>query len=267
MCEWTGWKEIRVLGDLIGETITKGTGIYEKEYRYICAPPGSTYEGYVFFLAESLVNLRGERGNLRWSFTICHDMKIELFYSPELREEGKRYKRYKMSGHELYETVFREHEEWLLKEEEIKLHEEKDKQEKKHKSKIGKIICGRYMGNMYAYRDCKYTQQAYLSVFFTTNNSTYSNGRFEKVQNVKYEFVIAENVSKHYFLQNEANIKAYISDYEMYKSMYVTLEKRLLQNEHALVTTKNEDIAQAHMNYCKAAMEEIKRRLCESLGG
>lgn len=95
--EWYGWKDIELDSNLIGDTINKGSGIFEKEYTYIKIPAGYGYDGYCFLLSSRCVH--------NTYFSICHDMKIELIFDPELRENGKKYKRYSLVGRELNNRI------------------------------------------------------------------------------------------------------------------------------------------------------------------
>jgi len=254
------WREINIDSEFIGEKITKSSGYYEKEYRYIKIPTGYGYDGYVFLLAESIVGHLSEL-NLWW-FSICDDMKIELFYDPELREPGKRYKRYKITGHELVETVFEAYERNFENECEEQLKAERIAKEKRDKANVGTVICGRYTGNIYGNEYNNYNYQKYLSAFFQSKSGTYSNHTYQKVQNVKRDFTIME-MTKYHFLRFEDIINAYISEYEMYKNMYDALTKHLELPKK--IATDTDSIAEEQLFHCHASMDEIKKKLQERL--
>jgi len=139
------------------------------------------------------------------------------------------------------------------------LKEDQVKKEKRDRTKIGTVICGRYTGNIYSINNVKYRTQNYLTSFFMSDTYTYSNHMFDKVKNIQREFVIMK-MSKYQFLRFEDIINAYIADYEMYKNMYEGLDERISQ-AHTDVITKTEDIAEEHAVRCKEAMGEIKNRL------
>lgn len=254
------WKDICVSEDLIGDTITKGSGMWEKEYRYIKVPDGYGYDNYVFLLSEKLVEPSSD--NKTWYFTVCDDMKIELFYSPNAREEGKRYSRYKMTGQELIERIFEEYEVNLYKECEERLKAERAAKEKRDRANIGNVVCGRYYGNIYGNFTNNYTAEDYLACFFRSKAGTYSNHKFQKVHNVKCEFTIRK-MSKYHFLRFEEIINEYICDYEMYKRMEATLTGRLVRSKK--IVTHTESIAEEHLSRCRAAIEEVKKKLQERL--
>lgn len=254
------WKEISVDSELIGEKITKGSGYYEKEYRYIKIPTGYGYDGYVFLLAESIVGHIAELNS--WWFSVCDDMKIELFYDPELREAGKRYKRYKITGYELVENIFKEYERDIEKECEERIKAERAAKEKRDRANIGTVICGRYTGNIYGNEYNNYNYQKHLCAFFRSEAGTYSNHKYSKVHNVDREFVIME-MNKHHFLQLEDIINAYIGEYEMYKNMYETLTKHLERPKK--IVTHTDDIAKEQLSLCQAAKDQVKIKLQERL--
>lgn len=255
--KWYGWKDITVPRKLIGETFTRGSGTWQKEYTYIFIPKGYGYDNYCFLLADSLVHLYSGNSDEYW-FSICHDMKIELFYSPEHREEGKKYKRYKLTGYQLFEEIFDEYETNFAWESAERLRKEQEKKDKRDKKNMGTVICGQYTGNVYGSIYNEYQYQDYLTSFFKSEGGAYSNKKFNKVQNVKREFKIME-MSKYHFLEYEDIINAYLNEYEMYKKMYDQLNTYL--DRPKKIVTKTEDIAKEQAAYCKKAMEEVKQRL------
>ena len=254
------WKDIAVSGDLIGDVITKGSGMWEKEYRYIKVPERYGYDNYVFLLSEKLVEPSSDKKT--WYFTICDDMKIELFYNPELLEEGKRYPRYKMTGLELIEKIFEQYEIDFDKECEERLYLERTIKEKRDRANIGKVICGNYTGNIYGNTYNNYNYQPYLTSFFKGKAGTYSNHQFSKVQNVHREFTIRE-MSKYHFLRFEEIINAYIREYEMYKHMEEMLTSCLARKKN--IVTYTESIAEEQLSHCRSAIEEVKKKLQERL--
>ena len=254
------WKDIVVSADLIGEKITKGSGYFEKEYRYIKVPANYGYDNYVFFLSEKLVNQSSD--NNSWWFSICNDMKIELFYDPLLRKDGKRYVRHKMTGHDLVENIFKHYEVDFKKECEDRFQTERAKKEKNDKANIGTVICGRYTGNIYGDVDNRYNSQSYLSAFFQSTSGTYSNHNFSKVQNVDQEFIVMK-MSKYHFLQYEEIINAYVKEYDMYKDMADTLDKHIKKSKK--IVTRTENIATEQLSHCNFAIEKVKKALFERL--
>lgn len=252
-----GWKDIELEYDLIGEQFTKGSGMWEKNYRYISIPNGYGYDNYVFMLSEKLICLEPDSNNLSY-FSVCDDMNFELLYNPSLRETGKKYKRYKLSAKELYKKIFEPYESVL---EQIK-DEAREKINNRNRSKIGKIICGRYTGNIYGTPYNKYNYQNSFCSFFTMDRHIFSNNTFEKVQNVQVEFVIIDNISKYDFLRYESLINEYISDYNLYFNMYLQLTIQLNRNGEKIQTT---DVTEHLAETTKEAMETVKERLHSTL--
>lgn len=272
--DWYGWKDIKVSCSLIGDSIKKGSGGWEKEYTYIKIPHGYGYDNYCFLLSSACVHYSASEDY--WWFSVCHDMKIELIYDVELREQGKRYKRYKLSGRELFNTVFKDYEVNFAKESEEKAKKDKAMKEQKDKSVKGQIVCAKYRGNFHSFGDVHYRRDTCFKAYFMGyNNSTYCNHQYDKVRNVKVEFVIFDNISKHEFFQYETIINAYLSDFDMYMGMLQSLEDRLRRidtirhankaviraNQEFLVTTGLEDIVENHILFCKQSIDDIKIRL------
>lgn len=274
--EWYGWKDIEIPIDLTGDNVTKGSGTWEKEYTYIKVPHGYGYDGYCFLLSSTCVHYG--TGKDSWWFSICHDMKIELIYDPELRESGKRYKRYKLTGRELFNNIFKDYEVNFKKEYEERRKREETEKEIKDRKNIGTIVAGRYTGNVYQNKNEKYRSEYALKAYFSGNKTmTYSNKKFDKVRNIKEEFVICENISKYHFLKYEDIINAFLLDIDTHMDICNTLETRLkrkreFSNYHRSlkrvykefsVTTNTENIIESHIEYCKGCIEEIKQKLQE----
>lgn len=262
MCKWTGWKDVDISKDLIGATITKGSGYYAKEYFHIKIPSGYGYDGYVFLLSKKIVGYSSDDDE-GW-FSICDDMNIELFYDPDLRETGKRYPRYKMTGYDLYENIFKKYEDFLYEERQTQRLAETAAKEKRERANIGTVVCGRYLGNIYGYLRSgnNYQSQDYLCSFFKSNAGVYSNHEFQKVQNVKVEFPVMK-ISKYHFLRYEAQINDFIREYELYKNMMEKLTGLLATRNKNPIGT--EDITNKHLLLCESSVKEIKERLISFL--
>lgn len=238
--EWYGWKDIMVSGSLIGDTVKKGKDIWEKEYRFIKIPSGYGYDGYCFVLSEKLVHSPVLKKD-NWWFSICHDMNIELIYLPELREDGKRYKRFKLSGRELVNEIFGEYEVDFHKQSEERLRKERERKEKRDKKNDGKIVCGIYTGNNFGRLrgDTRYIGSSDAKAFFSSYGGAdfrYSNSVYEKVENVSVLFEIRANVSKYDFLQVEEIINMYLEHIGYFTEMKSETEKhlksRMMRKEH-----------------------------------
>lgn len=256
------WKDIMISHNLVGETIKKGNGKWEKEYTYIKIPPNNGYDNYCFLLSDSLVHYSPARN--KWWFSICFDMQIQLIYDPELRECGKKYKRYKLSGIELFEQIFKNYE-VSFKTECIEREKKRvSEKEKRDRANTGEIVCGRYTGNVYSGKQPKYRSEDTLKAFFTNDkNSAFSNSRFDKVKNVNVEFVVFKGISKYHFGLYEDIINAYLRDIDMYKKMCETLKVRI--NNKYKVVTKTEDIVLAQYEHCEQSIEETRKRLRERI--
>ena len=114
------WDDYRLGKEYIGETIDKGFGYSQN---FITLPENQVYDsGYGFFISSKLASEE--------EISLPDDYKVELIMNPELREEGKRYKRYKISGLELKEQVLEPYMDVLL-EKQIKAQKEKDRRNKK----------------------------------------------------------------------------------------------------------------------------------------
>lgn len=245
------WKEIQIESDLIGEEVTTGKGIYERIYNYISMPEGYGYDGYVFKLSANCVHGYVLKGT--WEISLHRDMKIELFYNPELRETGKRYPRYKMNGAELVENILVDYEKKLL----IRLEDERKKEEeekrKRDKKKIGRIVCGMYQGNYYNnyfFDDPKYSPDLFYKAYFNAKgekwySDTFSNYKFKQVHNVKIKYVICEDVSKYDFIKHEDTINEYLSSIRLCDDIIVHLENRLeAEKQNADASELNRELAE-----------------------
>jgi hypothetical protein len=250
--KWYGWKDISIPNNLIGETIKKGSGIFEKEYTYINIPPGYGYDNYCFLLSSSIVH-ESSNGKEHW-FSICHDMKIELFYSPDAREEGKRYKRYKLTGYELFENIFDSYETDFIADMVAREKKKAEEKEKRDKKTYGKIVCGIYKGNVYSELDPRYRSENIVKAYFYTGSS-YSNSKFSKVQNVKREFVIAENVSKQTYIELEELLNKSLSEYMFYVTSLASVEAYIVNSPITL------DNFHRMRGICTESIEEIKEHM------
>lgn len=259
MPQWTGWKEISIPSELVGDSITKGDGYYKKEYRYIKMPLGYGYDGYVFLISEKLLVQFDYLDQMHYYVKICDDMTFELFYDPKLREDKKRYKRWKLTVHELFDRIIEQYKDGIFQKEYAMQQEKKAQKEKRDKSIIGTIVCGRYTGNLYGNIYEEYRYQDYLTSFFKCDAGTYSNQKFSKVQNVNLEFVIIKNISKYHFLLHEELINAFINEYETYANIKDILEHQLMHSKNH--NTGTEDILEKQLENCIQAMEEVKKRL------
>ena len=273
------WKDIDVSTEQIGETIKKGSGTWEKEYTYIKIPKGYGYDNYCFLLSDNCVHFSTSTKD--YYISINSSMKIELVYDPELRETDKKYKRYKLTGEELFEQVFKDYEINFAREYEERTKKEALQKEKRDKSIIGTIYCGIYEGNVYCGVEPKYMHDFELKSYFSGNrHSTYMNSKFQKVQNVQIKFVIKKNVSRYDFLKYENIINAYLSEIEIFVNMQEVLKKKYLyktdwkEREKHLgkierkkydVKTDTEDILEAEIDGLEERINELKIRMTSRL--
>lgn len=258
------WKDIRVSAEWIGDEVDKSTSYLSKVFTYIKIPDGYGYDNYCFLLSSRCVhsNLKLKSDSLYIS--ICFNMKIELFYDPEKRAGKKKYKRYKLSGEELYEQVFKDYEVDFIKESEERLKREREEKEKRDRKNIGKVICGLYQGNYYPDNDLKYMQDLVPKAYFIGDkNSTYCNHKFDKVQNVKKLFVIFEGISKYHFGEYEAIINEYLNDYYMWQNMYERLCQR--ESEKKTIVVNTEHLIHEPKELCERAMNEVLEMLQERI--
>lgn len=265
------WKDIEINNELIGDTIKKGSGYYEKEYVYIKIPNGCGYDNYGFWLSSNCVHIEKTTTYI----SICFDMKIELIYDNEKREVGKKYKRYKMTGEELFDNILKDYEinfqkEWLERE-----RVKQEKKEQNNKKNIGKIVCGIYKGNYSVFDyDNHYRRDEIFRAYFKSKGGRYSNKKFQKIENVKVYFDIVENISKYEFELLENIINAYLIEYNVYydrvkayeKSLEIKYTKTELKCRPELrVCTDLEDINEHIYEENKKAMEEIKVRMLKRI--
>lgn len=194
------WKNIKIEDKLIGQPIENNLGLV---YCFITLPENDLYEnGYGFFISNKLM--------CEDSILISDDFKVELQMNPVLRDAKKRYKRFKLFGKELMETILLPHMAKL----EAKLEAEKARKEaernRRNKKVFGRIVYGRYLGNTYG-EDGDSTCDVYF-----VRNGIYYNGRdnHEKVENVKIKFVIADNASKYDYEQRVDFLRERIKDWE-----------------------------------------------------
>lgn len=199
---WYGYKLDQ---NLISEPIKSGSGPFERESVFVTLPENDTYpEGYGFFLSFKL---------LSWGNTISipDDLKVNLQMSPSRRVPGRRYKRYKLIGQQLVETVLEPHRQSVEAQEKA----EQVRLDKKNRKIVGDVVWGWYRGNRYtdaadATPDC-----------FFYNGNRYYNGKREKVANVTTHVVIARGVSKYAFDQLKDAIRKRMSDW---KELCVAIE-------------------------------------------
>lgn len=178
------WHDLMIGKQNIGERIIKGSGYFKKTYVYILIPL-SEYQGYTFLLSANCVYTE--------MISLEDDMTLELFMHPDYREEGKRYKRYRMKASELI-PLLSEYEENLLQ----KSLERERKQEKirnaKNKTIIGNIVYGRYRGSFDNPADT-------YSDFFFCHNGIYYNRYHNHVRNVEVSDILFFDVSKYFYEQ------------------------------------------------------------------
>lgn len=262
--QWIGWKDISIEQILIGDTVTKGKDIWQKNYTYICIPTGYGYDGYCFLLSSKCV---GET-----YFSICNDMHIELFKHPEQREPGKKYPRYKMDGYELFEKIFRDYE--INFEAEYLKRLKKEEQDKEHREKSikGKCICGIYTGNIYGNSYNGYIYDAKCRAFFASDEGcTYQNKKFQKVKNVNCHFVVCD-MTKYEFSKWEDIINAYLEEYDFYYYQAEALRKHIEKSKNkskiemkyhpeCLVRTDIEDLHTDMLVKLEEIMQKIRERL------
>ncbi len=210
------WHNIIVGKDLIGECIDKGSGYWKKSYTYINIPDGyyEPWNGYCFLLSSSCV----------WETTITleDDMKIELFMQQHLREDGKRYKRYHVTGKELIDNVFCNYEDTICKAEMNRTIKERQAREKRNRKVIGDIVYGTYVGNSYG------DKGDITPTYFFQHDGVFFNAYHSKVRNVCVEYTVFENVSKYFFEKTIDLISTIFSDYIVISEA----EKKLKCLEH-----------------------------------
>lgn len=203
------WNDIRLSKKLIGKPIENNWGY---SYTFITLPKNETYDDdYGFFISSKLIYLS--------TFSLPNDYKVELQKNPDLRESGKRYKRYKMSGLKLKETILKNYIVDLQAESSERLKNENDDKDSRNKKIIGRIIYGRYLGNRYG-RDMEW-----YSDYFFDHNGSFSNSIYEKVRNVKVELVIADNISKYCYEKTYDSIVSQLIDFHRIRNVIDELAK------------------------------------------
>lgn len=212
------WHNIFLDKKYIGETISKGTSYLVKDYTYIHIPD-ERYINYTFLLSTRCISEATTRKDA-FMLSIADDMNIELFYHPDFRESGTRYKRYKMTGKELVEDILAPYEDNLLQDWIEREKKQKKERDRRNKRVIGNIVYGQYLGNIYN-QDDKDIRSHY---YFEHDGIFYRPPR-QKVKNVKVEQVIFENVSKYLF----DTCSPLLPDF-LQKHRYVQSALRELQN-------------------------------------
>ena len=148
---------------------------------FVTLPPNPHYaEGYGFYIGSSLIT--------EGYISLPDDYKIELLMTPELREPGKRYKRYRMTGKELASQIFDPYMDSVLK----KQMEIQRQKERRYKRIKGDIVYGIYKGSRYDFPDQLYD-------FYFVHDGMYYNKRHEKVKNVVVESIVFEGVTKLFY--------------------------------------------------------------------
>lgn len=198
------WKNIKVEKKLISEPIENGLGWV---HYFITLPKNDLYgQGYGFFISDRLVTDDG--------IVISDDFNVELQMNPSLRDKNKRYKRFKVSGGELMETILLPHMANL----EAKMEVERNRRNKKT---VGRIVYGRYLGNTYG----EDGDSAY-DVYFA-RDGIYYNGRdkHEKVENVHVKLVITDKTSKYDYEQNVKSLRERMKDWQRIDNAISELKK------------------------------------------
>lgn len=192
------WDSFDLKKDLIGEPLKSGDGFYQRESRFITLPENDVYEsGYGFYMSSKLVNDR--EGHI----SLPDDYKIDLQMSPAAREQGKRYKRFKLTGREIKEAVFFPDAKRREEAEEAKRKEH----DRRNSRVIGRIVYGCYQGNRYG------DLPDYRPDYFFFNGNRYYNQKHEKVLNVEEVFTVMDGVSKYFFERMVDTIKERLAAY------------------------------------------------------
>ena len=186
------WHDIFLDKKYIGETISKGTSYLVKNYTYIHIPD-ERYINYTFLLSTRCIHEATSRKDA-FMLSIADDMNIELFYHPDFREPGIRYKRYKMTGKELVEDILAPYEENLFQDWVEREKKQKKERDRRNKKVIGNIVYGQYLGNIYNQYD-----KDSCSHYYFEHDGIFYRPPYQKVKNIKVEQVIFENVSKYLF--------------------------------------------------------------------
>lgn len=101
-----------------------------------------------------------------------------------------------------------------------------------------------------------------------SKSGRFSNSEFQKVQNVRVEFEIKDNVSKFEFFKYEKKINEYLQDYQWFCEEVKRIEKRetSFQTNEAKEIFKNASVE--YLTKCKevqiALWLEIKKQCKES---
>lgn len=200
-------------------------------------------------------------------------MRIELFRSPEERDPGKKYPRYKMSGYDLFEQIFKEYEVDFEAEYLERLKKEQQEKERKDRAIKGKCICGIYTGNIYGNSDNGYMHDTRLRAYFASENGcTYLNKKFQKVHNVRVVKVVCDNMTRYEFNRWEDIINAYLEEYNLYYEQaevikrHIELAKskskvKMKCHPECLVRTDIDDLHDTVLGELENIMQEIVERL------
>lgn len=191
-----GWDYFEIGKDLVGEPVKSGEGFYAHERQFITLPANEAYvAGYGFYISSRLAGDDYIR--------LPDDYNVVLQMSPGAREPGKRYKRYKLTGREIKDSVFLP---YRLKRDEEEMAKEIARN-KRNEKVMGKIVYGQYEGNQYGdYGDL-------FKAYFFCNGKRYYNYMHEKVANVRVDFVVIEDVSKRLFDEMVEEIKTRLRSY------------------------------------------------------
>lgn len=227
------WQLVSLNPALKGETFTSGSGYYEKEYIYINIPTSDKYDHYCFAISTKLVDAESSPDFLY--INLCLDAEYTLQKALEYRGEGKRYKRYKMCGKELYEAILEECEDDYFKQWQQDTQRKEQNRIKRENKVMGHIVYGHYKGNTYG----QWADISETFFFENTETKTYFNKHHDKVSNVVVKYRIEKPVSKAYFREIEPNIFEKLNKWkwlkrtlEMQENLLSALEEKdLLRNE------------------------------------
>lgn len=222
MEKWTGWRDVYVAREMIGGTVEKGGEWQEEMFRYIRVPYGYNYDDYVFLVSEKYVRVDIDR---KWYFCIRSYETIELFYDPQKCKPGKKYKRYKMTGYELYERLFENYEGIYLDECE-EMRKLLTSPEDSKRTDLGVAVCGVFCGNICENDDDEELHFPKFSAFFRSNAGTFSNSEHRGTRKVNCVFEIME-MSKQEFIELENVMNDYIADFGLLINMELLLEHSL----------------------------------------
>lgn len=176
------WDAFEISEALIGEAIKSGEGYYARERQFITLPENTVYEaGYGFYMSARLVG----DGRIR----LPDDYHVELQMEPSARAPGRRYKRYKLTGRDIKESVLLPYRHRLAEEERAR----EITREKRNERIKGNIVYGQYEGNRYG------DQGDLFKDYFFFNGKRYYNCRYDKVANVRVDFIVMEDVSKRFY--------------------------------------------------------------------